>query len=454
MRKFVAWILLGLGMALNSSMIAEAAWKAGVAKVVITPDQPMWMSGYASRNHPSEGKLHDLWAKALVIEDEAGTKAVLITLDLVGIDRQTSQEICNGIMSRHNLPRAGVAICSSHTHTGPVVGTNLMSMYREKLNDEQKQRIVDYTKALIQKVIGVADEAMKNLAPAELASGIGKAEFAVNRRENREADVPELRKQGDLKGPIDYEVPLLTVRDGEGKLKALAFGYACHATVLSFNQWSGDWPGFAQIEIEKDHPGATCLFWAGCGADQNPLPRRTVELAANYGRQMADAVSKVLAKDMTPITGKLHLQYVEIDLPLAELPTNEAIQKDTESTDEYIAARAKMLLEEIERNGKLNATYPYPVQLWRLGDAVDFALLGGEVVVDYSLRLKTSWPMTKLWVAGYSNDVMAYIPSRRVLKEGGYEGASSMIYYGLPTVWSPEIEDMIVNTVMQLKDQK
>jgi hypothetical protein len=425
-----------------------------VAKVVITPDQPMWMSGYAGRNHPSEGKVHDLWAKALVIEDEAGTKAVLITLDLVGIDRETSQAICKGIMSRHNLPRAAIAICSSHTHTGPVVGTNLMSMYREKLNDEQKQRIVDYTKAMTQKVIGIVDEAMKDLAPAKLASGIGKAEFAVNRRENREADVPELRENGELKGPVDHEVPVLTVKDGDGKLKAIVCGYACHATVLSFNQWSGDWPGFAQVEIEKDHPGAMCLFWAGCGADQNPLPRRTVELAENYGRQLANAVGEVLATDMKPITGKLGLRYIELDLPLAELPTKEAIQKDTQSNDEYVAARAKMLLEEIDRSGKLAATYPYPIQLWRLGDAADFALLGGEVVVDYSLRLKTSWPKTELWVAGYSNDVMAYIPSRRVLKEGGYEGASSMIYYGLPTVWSPEVEDMIVKALMTLKDPK
>ncbi len=454
MRRTMAFILLSLGIGLCSPVFVEAGWKAGVAKVKITPEQPMWMSGYASRNHPAEGTLHDLWAKALILEDEAGTKAVLITLDLVGIDRQTSQEICKTLETRHNLPRRGVAICTSHTHTGPVVGTNLMSMYREKLNDEQKQRIVDYTESLAQKVAGVADEAMKNLAPAQIASGLGTADFAVNRRNNREPDVPELRENGELKGPVDHQVPVLSVRDLEGKLQAIVCGYACHATVLSFFQWSGDWPGFAQIEIEKDYPGATCLFWAGCGADQNPLPRRTVELAQGYGRQLANAVNEVLAKDMTPITGKLRLHYAEIDLPLAELPTKDALQKDTQSQDEYIAARGKMLLEELEKNGKLASTYPYPIQLWKLGDAVDFAILGGEVVVDYSIRLKTEWPKTELWVAGYSNDVMAYIPSRRVLKEGGYEGASSMIYYGLPTVWSPEIEDRIVETLLKFKASK
>ncbi len=454
MRKSLVaiWLSLVLGLCVVSPVVA--GWKAGAARVKITPEKPMWMSGYASRNHAAEGTLIDLWAKALVLEDEAGTQAVLITLDLVGIDRQTSRTICDAVQTRHNLPRAAIAICTSHTHTGPVVGTNLRSMYRKKLNPEQQRQIVDYTQSLTAKIAGVVDEAMKKLAPAQIASGLGKATFAVNRRNNREADVPELREKGELKGPVDHEVPVLTVRDADGKLQAVVCGYACHATVLSFYQWSGDWPGFAQLEIEKDHPGAIAMYWTGCGADQNPLPRRTVELAKNYGRQLANAVGEVLAADMKPITGKLRLHYAEIDLPFAELPTKAAIQKDTHSTNEYIAARANMLLEQIESNGPLAKSYPYPIQVWELGNRVDFAILGGEVVVDYSIRLKTEWPKTSLWVASYSNDVMAYIPSRRVLKEGGYEGATSMIYYGLPTVWSPKIEDKIVQSLLELKQKR
>lgn len=444
-------ILLGwlAGFFLSGPVFAD--WKAGAARQKITPAEPIWMSGYASRSHPARGTLHDLWAKALVLEDEAGTKAILITLDLVGIDRQTSQTICKTVQKQHQVPREAIAICTSHTHTGPVVGSNLMSMYREKLSEEQKRQIADYTETLTKHVAGVVDRAMKNLAPAELAHGMGKATFAVNRRNNRAADVPKLREEGQLKGPVDHEVPVLTIRDAEGKLTAIVCGYACHATVLSFYQWSGDWPGFAQIEIEKDYPEAIALFWAGCGADQNPLPRRKVELAENYGRQLADAVKSVIGNEMKPVQGPLNLHYKEIDLPLGKLPTKDEVQKDTESSNEYIASRAKMLLEQWDEKGGLAKTYPYPVQLWELGDTVDFAILGGEVVVDYSLRLKNEWPHRRLWVAGYANDVMAYIPSRRVLREGGYEGATSMIYYGLPTVWSPKVEDMIVETLLEFK---
>ena len=107
----------------------------------------------------------------------------------------------------------------------------------------------------------------------------------------------------------------------------------------------------------------------------------------------------------------------------------------------------RLLLDEFKQNGSLAKTYPYPVQTWQLGQDLTWIALGGEVVVDYSLRLKKE--LGKVWVAGYANDVMAYIPSVRVLKEGGYEGATAMIYYGLPSPWGPAVEEMIVEEVQR-----
>src|SRR5205085_458145 len=137
-------------------------------------------------------------------------------------------------------------------------------------------------------LIAVADDALKALAPAKLSWGNGEATFAVNRRNNKEAEVPRLQQLGELTGPIDHQVPVLRVTDSEGKIKAIVFGYACHSTVLSFYKWSGDYPGFAQLDLEQRHPGVVAMFWAGCGGDQNPLPRRTVELAHKYGDMLAE----------------------------------------------------------------------------------------------------------------------------------------------------------------------
>jgi hypothetical protein len=419
-------------------------WKAGVARVNITPEKFLWMSGYGGRNKPAEGKLTDLWAKALVLEDPAGERAALVTLDLIGLDRSLSLAVRGKLREAYGLELRQVALCASHTHTGPVVGRNLTAMY---FLDEAQRRLIDeYATRLERDIVSVVGKARENLAPGELSWGSGRATFAVNRRENREADVPRLRAAGELKGPVDHAVPVLKVTRGD-KMVAVVVGYACHCTVLSFYQWSGDYAGFAQIELERAHPGAVALFWAGCGADINPLPRRQVALAKEYGLQLARAAEKVLAGPMRPITGGLATAYDELDLPFGKLPGREEIEKDAQSPDRFRARRAKLLLEELERQGKLRATYPYPVQTWRLGSEVLLVTLGGEVVVDYALRLKRELGQQSTWVAGYTNDVMAYIPSRRVLAEGGYEGASAMIYYGLPTAWAPEVEELVVGAV-------
>jgi neutral ceramidase len=422
------------------------AWKAGAARVKITPDKPLWMSGYASRTKPAEGTLIDLWAKALVLEDPDGRRVALVTMDLVGIPRDLSASVCADVAKKHKLPRECLCLAVSHTHTGPVVGRNLAPMY---FLDEAGQRLVDdYAAALRTKLVDVVGAAIGDLAPAELSRGNGHVTFAVNRRNNKEADVPALREQGRLKGPVDHDVPVLCVRDRRGGVKAVVFGYACHATVLSSYEWSGDYPGFAQIAVEKAHPDAVALFWAGCGADQNPLPRRTVELAEKYGGQLARGVEDVLAAPMAPVAGKLSATYAEVDLPFADLPTRDKLVEDSMSKDRYVAARAKDLLRQIKDKGSLAGSYPYPVQAWQVGRDLTFVALGGEVVVDYSLRLKMELG-GETWVAGYTNDVMAYIPSLRVLKEGGYEGGGAMVYYGLPTVWGPKVEDIIVAAVRE-----
>ncbi len=404
------------------------------------------MSGYASRKEPAEGKVHELWAKALVLDDGQGHRGVVVTMDLIGIKRELSLKVVKQLMKKYDLPRAAIILNVSHTHCGPVVGQNLTAMYF--LDDKQRKLIDDYAETLQKRIIEVVGKAIANLKPAELSWGIGKTTFATNRRENRAEDVPHLRQEGKLKGPFDHDVPVLAVRSKKGKLIGVLFGYACHATTMSFNKWCGDYPGFAQIEIEKAFPGAVGLFWAGCGGDQNPLPRRKLSLAEKYGQMLAKAVAKVLQGKMKRIKGTLAMSYIEIDLPFADLPTREQIAQDMLSKNRYIASRAKLLMARMKQAGKLNQTYPYPIQAWRIGkNDVKLVALGGEVVVDYALRLKKEISPGNTWVMGYSNDVMAYIPSLRVLKEGGYEGARAMIYYGQPTVWSPRVEELIVDAV-------
>ena len=431
--------------AMSGAAEPAGTWRAGVASITITPEKSMWLSGYGGRTKPAEGKLSDLFAKALVLEDPSGRRAVIVTMDLVGISRELASGVCEQLKAKYGLPREAVFLSVSHTHSGPVVRGNLATMYN--LDATQARLVEEYSDALVTNLVAVVGKAIADLAPADLAHGGGYATFAVNRRTNREADVPKLRDKGQLKGPVDHDVPVLAVRAKDGKPRGVLFGYACHATVLSGYLWSADYPGYAQAAIEEAHPGAVALFFAGCGADQNPLPRRSAAIAKGYGDELARAVNDVLKAPMAPVTGRLGLSYAEVDLPFADLPSREQLLRDAQGKPSPPVNRAKKYLADLDKGVPLPASYPYPVQAWQVGPDVTLVTLGGEVVVDYSLRLKRELGREGFWVAGYANDVMAYIPSLRVLKEGGYEGGGSMPIYGLPAVWGPRVEEIIVGAV-------
>ncbi len=433
--------------------IAETPWQAGAAAVNITPNKYMWMAGYGSRTAPASGKLTELWAKALVLDDTTGGRGVVITLDLVGIDRTLSHRVCTELERAYGLQRDQIVICTSHTHSGPVVGQNLAPLHYLGVDAKQQKLIDEYADQLAKKIVAVVGTAIENLGPSRLQWGSGHESFAVNRRNNPAGEVPKRRESGTLVGPVDHDVPVLSIRDATGSLTAVLFGYACHATTVSFQHWSGDYPGYAQIELEKLHPGCVAMFWAGCGADQNPLPRRTVELAKQYGAELAEAVEEVLAASLPELPAKLTTKYREIEAPLSRLPSLQELQSGLPPKGEvgtYQQRWAKDVLMKIETAGELEESYPYPVSIWTIGDQIDFVALGGEVVVDYALRLKQERYGRRTWVAGYSNDVMAYIPSLRVLKEGGYEGGDSNVYYGLPALWGDQIEETIVGAVHDL----
>jgi len=444
MRKTLFLCVVTLGAFVVSLTGCATSWKAGVARVDITPEKPLWLSGYSNRDRPADGKETDLWVKALAIEDPAGRRAVLVTLDLIGFDRDIAVDVCERLREEYGLEREQITLCASHTHCSPIVGRNLAHAFF--LEAEQWDGLDVYAARLKKDVVTVVGKALGQLSSAELSWGNGSTTFAVNRRENPQDEVPELRAKGELKGPVDHDVPVLRVTAGD-KLVAVVAGYACHATVMKYYKVSGDYPGFFQIELEKAHPGVTAMFWAGCGGDQNPLPRRKVGLPQKYGGMLARSVDAVLNGEMRPVDGTLDILYEEVDLPFAELPSKEELERRVEESNRYVARVSRETLDRLARGEEISRTYPYPIQTWRLGPDLCFVALGGEVVVDYALRLKRELGSETTWVAGYSNDVMAYIPSRRVLAEGGYEGASSMMYYGFSTVWAPEVEDIVVRKV-------
>ncbi len=420
-----------------------ANWKAGVAKVKITPEQNIWMAGYAARTEPSKGVLHDLWAKAIFLEDSLGNTALLITSDLLGFPKDVSDRIRDSLNARLGLSRAQIILNSSHTHSGPVLTDALRSIY--PLNTEQKEVIEKYTNRLVSDIIDLAQQAKNALQPVSICSGNGVVRFQVNRRNNTGSNLTQLY---ELKGPNDYAVPVLKIENKNSEILAIVFGYGCHPTVLSGYKLSGDYPGFAQLEIEKNHEGAVAMFFQGAGADENPLPRRTEALAKQYGTELAAAVERVLEEDMMKLGSQLKAEYTEVMLNLKDPLSKNELEHLINNSDGYMKNWGEELLGKMKNGETIKSSYPYPVQYWQLGNQKIISL-GGELLSGYSIKLKKIFG-DDIFVMGYSNDVMAYIPTEQVLFEGGYEGETSQMVYGMPSVWEKGIENTIIEAVVEL----
>jgi len=431
----------------------SAEWQAGLATTVITPDLPMWMAGYAARTKPSEGKVHDLHAKALVLGDARGNRLAIITLDLIGIDRTMRDWIAKEVRQHHGIAPRSLLINASHTHCGPVLRESRYSIYGNSFYDltaEQTRQCHAYSDELQRRLVDLVGEALAQLAPARLAYTHARAGVAMNRRLET---AQGWRISPNPDGPVDHDVPVLRVDTPEGQLRAVLFGYACHGTTLSFYQYCGDYAGFAQEYIEQRRPGVTSLFVAGCGGDQNPYPRgreRALELCRQHGHALANSVEAALQGPPKPVRGPLRTALEAVTLDFAEPPSRATLEQQAKSTNKYERLHAEFLLKQLEHEGKITSTYPYLVQAIQFGDDLTMVALAGEVVVDYSLRLKRELTGTPLWVAGYSNDVFGYLPSLRILREGGYEGGDAMRYTPLPGPFAPSVEERVIKTAHTL----
>ena len=424
-----------------SAQDADELWKVGASRVDITPADSVWMAGFATRSEPSAGVRMRIWAKALVLEDAGGNAGLVVTMDVLSIPKPFSDRIRRYVQKKYGLAPSRVILNSSHTHSGPVVGDALYYIY--PMDETYRKVARAYEKILVRNTRDVIDEAFASRAPARLSSGSGLARIAVNRRHNPASPPATLT----LQGPSDYAVPVLKAERPDGTVRTVLFGYACHATTLFDNYISGDYPGYAQQEVENRFPGAMAMFFQGCGADQNPLPRGRVSQAVQYGRQLAASVEQVLSEEMKPLPSRFLACYKEIPIRFdTPLPRKEL--EAMSARDDYMGDWAKGMLGQMDRGVSFPETYPYPVVCWMLGDQMVLAL-GGEVAAGYSLMLKERYGQD-LVVMGYCNDVMSYIPTTELWHEGGYETDDACKVYNLHARWTPELEKAILDGIEEM----
>ena len=443
-RLFVATAFLAALASLTWAQPSSAHAKSGdllmvgAARRDITPDYPVRLSGYGSRREPSTGIAQRIHAKALAFgENDGRGPSVLITVDNCGVPASIRAEVQRRIATKFPVQDSNFAICSSHTHCAPMLAGILPNLFGEDIPAEHQAVIDRYTNEFTDSLVALSLEALQNRRPSKLAWAVGSAPFAANRR-------PFPMR------PVDHALPVLRVSDPDDRITAILTSYACHCTTLGIEQIHADWAGCAQEALERAFPGAVALTAMGCGADQNPMPRRTIELAVQYGESIAAETTHLVRSRMLPLRALPEGRVQTIELAYDTLPTRDAWQKLAASSSRAIAYHAKKNLARLERGEPLPQSLPYMVQTWTFGDDLAMVFLPGEVVVDYSLQLKTEFDHRRLWVNAYANDVPAYIPSKRIWDEGGYEGGGAMIYYDRPTRFAADVESRILAAVRAL----
>jgi hypothetical protein len=413
-------------------------YRAGTASTIITPDEPMWLAGYAVRTRPATGKLSDLFAKALAIEDERGERFVLVTMDLIAISREIATAVWEQLATKHGLPRERILFSASHSHYGPEIRPDKVEFF--KIPPEFAAKIEPYGRWLTEKLVELVDRALIDMKPARLYARKTKAAFASNRRK--------------VSHGVDHDVPILEARDDAGNTRAIVFSYACHNTSLDpmDGQYSGDWAGFAQAQLERDHPGAAALFVTGAAADQNPDPRYKVEISRQFGAQLADAVQASRDQGEVEIDGPIDVACAEAPLPYESSPSRAQLEANLTTDDEPLKTKSRYLLRALDEGRPFPPTYPCPVHVVRFGRQLLLVAIGGEPVIEYAHMIKQQFAGAAdvVWVAGYCNDMFGYVPTRAVLSEGGYEGGRSVLWSALPMPFTAEAEDRVMDTVRQL----
>jgi len=449
-------LFLGVGFSFQGIVsAAENAFSFGFAKTEITPEVPLRLSGYGNRSAVFEGIDEPLFIRALAIKTPDQKICTLVSLDSIGFADSFIDRIAKQLKKQYGMHRDQLVVCSTHSHTSPQPVEGLSNIFSNPLTDTQLQASREYWNAVEARILSTIGQAIQDLRPGKMSIVTGKVSFAQNRRVLKNGKWAGFGVNPE--GPVDHSLPLIKITDQAGKIRGLVFNYACHCTTFGsdYNRLNGDWAGYAAKYIEEQQGDITAICTIGCGADQNPIRGKkniAKDLAIGHGRAIALEVTRLLKQPMQEVTANLKTAFGVADLPI-DRPSEMTLKQALENPRPQVKRHAENMLAIYKKQGQLPKTYPAPVQVWNFGNQLTMIFLGGEVVVDYVLRLKKEIKSDSVWVTAYANDVFGYVASERMRDEGGYEYDFSMIYYNQPGPWAQGTEEILINRIHELVKQ-
>jgi hypothetical protein len=418
--KFIAVIFFFYIISCDTTLYAESknTYFAAVEKVIITPRNPIPMSGYGKRKDAFKGVNDDIYARVLVISD-GDNKAVIISAEIIGISHSFWRECTSLITASTGIPEAYIFLTAVHNHNGPSIGvyegiTPEIQIYR----DELKNKIVNATRNAVDKLI-----------PATIGVGKGESKMNINRiaRDGKGGTTLGLNPYG----VCDHELSVLKIDTKLGNPIAVLVNWPCHAVCLGPKNYyiTGDWPGAASSYIEsKTGQGVFALIGIGASGDINPLygPHVDFELNSSYsfgkdaiGEDVGKEVLRILTGIKSETKCKVNALQRTILLPLKD-DNNSYLQPESVMNDSLLIRLSALKIGNIVLTG-----------------------VSGEVFNEISLSLRKKSPFPNTFMITHCNGSSGYLITDKAYALDGYETKSTRVKNGAENAIIQNLLDMI-----------
>ena len=427
--------------------------KAGYARVKINPALGTAMSGFANRDRARgcEGIHDDLHARALYLADQE-QQALLMGFDLLFFSRAEADRFKGAIGRRLDLAPSQILLNTSHTHTGPKVGTWSYDPPSDPL----------YLQELEYAIVEAACAARDAMSEATLWAGRAHTSLPMSRR---------LKLPGgkvgwgpEPTGEVCTEVPIALFKEANGRLISLVFAVSCHPSLMSGYQISADYPGVAMGVLDRNLGIAGSLFLQGAGGDAKPCvtaepdaepprfrPGAWEDMEA-AGTMVANDIMRAVEGDLSLVKPALKTSILEMSWPTEAPPDRaayEAVMKDP-GTDRTRQLWAEEKIALLSRHYHIPSSVPITVQGIQLGQGVRMIGVEGELVAGLGNLILGFYPEGVTFPLGYSNGAQAYLPTDAMLEEDGYE-VTSFYEYRLPARLARGIDGRMREALRELR---
>jgi len=447
------------------SGLTKSPLKAGFATAKITPPVGTALSGFGDRDFDSAGAkgVHDdLYARALYLS-QGEREALIMGFDLLFFSRQESDRIKAAIGNKIGLAPHEILLNTSHTHTGPKVG----NWYYTESDPFYLDRLEEIT-------IKAAEEAKQSSQRVTLWAGETRTRVPLSRRKPLADGTVAFAPNPD--GPVYDFLPFVVFRSRDEVPICLLFSVACHPSTIKgderANFISADFPGAAAAKIGQFPGKPAALFLQGAGGDAkasvigrdlDQWRGGTWEDVAAVGRMIASEIQSAILQGLREVKPLLNMALVEMKLPLAAPPAREALTSLLESPESRAEGAPvdllvrRMWAEEqialLDRGFGLRTEVPVLVQGMQLGRGLRIIGVEGELVAELGSLIRDFYGSGITFPLGYSNGAQMYLPTSRMIREGGYE-VESFWEYRQPAPLAEGVEGHFLKALEELKKAK